>query len=145
MKKALLTILLAVSSLTAYSQSGGTIITKFTSIQRMIWSDIDDKHLFFDLEKRYSDINVWQMNFNENHSGVIKMTSSKTDEVYAFNIYNWEIRTNNYGEDYIWVDVLQVSDSQRCTILINSYDEGKMISIFMPESQLCMFFDNLNR
>ena len=145
MKRILLTFLLAVISLTAYSQNNKTIITKFTSIQRMVWSNVDNKNLFFDLKDRYYDVNVWELNFNDNRSGTIKITNTKTDEVYAFNIYNWEIRTDDNGKDYIWVDVLQISDSQRCTILITSYDSGKMISVFMPESQMCMFFDNLNQ
>ena len=111
----------------------------------MVWSNVDNKNLFFDLKDRYYDVNVWELNFNDNRSGTIKITNTKTDEVYAFNIYNWEIRTDDNGKDYIWVDVLQISDSQRCTILITSYDSGKMISVFMPESQMCMFFDNLNQ
>ena len=49
------------------------------------------------------------------------------------------------GADYLWIDAIQVSDSQKVTLLINKnmYNE-QIFSLFMPESNIMLVFDNFN-
>lgn len=144
MKKLLFSLLFAVSSLCLYGQSEPTnLITYNTASQRMVWSDVDNEYLFFDINPRHRESNMWQFMFNDNHTGSITMTNISTGTIYKFTIYQWEIRVNDDGINYLWIDCLQVVDSQRITILVNTYPNGKMVSTFMPDKQLCIFFDNL--
>lgn len=144
MKKLLLSLLLSISALCSYGQSEPTnLITYNVSSQRMVWSDVDKKYIFFDINVRHIESNMWQFMFNDNHTGNITMTNISTGTIYKFTIYQWEIRVNEEGVNYLWIDCLQIVDSQRVTILVNTYPTGKLVSVFIADKQLALFFDSL--
>jgi hypothetical protein len=144
MKKVLLGLMLTFAVLTANAQSqSGTTIMKRTSSQRMVWSDVDDKWLFFPLRERHYEASVWETLLNDNGTGSIRITNVDSEITYGINIYKWEMRTNDDGQQYIWIEGIQISDSQRLQVIMNSYSNGKMYTVFMPDSQLAIFFDNL--
>lgn len=137
-------VLMSITTLCAYGQDTYSHLTDHVKTERMVWSESDNEYLFFDLEERHIDKCFWVFTFNKNRTGDIKMTNAESGDVYTFKIYNWEIRKNNDGREYIWIDVIQSNDSQKLTIIFTSYDTGKMISVFMPDDKLAVFFDNLD-
>lgn len=134
-------------SIVSFGQTTNTVKTFNMSSSRMVWSETDDKFLFFDLDERHYSIFQWTITLNENNTGVISATHIGRDEYtkYNFNIYDWQIKQNDRGENYIWIDAIQVSDSQKVTLLINKnqYNE-QLFSLFMPESKIMFIFDNFN-
>jgi len=145
MKKFLFGVLVTLTTLSAYGQKPkeepSLLITRNTSTQRMVWSDVEDEWMFFDLAERYPDNNVWLTYFNDNGSGYMKMVRVSNNEEFQFTIYKYEMRENERGE-YLWIDALQSFDGQKVTILIQEYGEGiKMITIFMPDSNIVLYFD----
>lgn len=145
MKKLILVLLVTLTALSAYGQKPAeepsVLITRNTSTQRMVWSDVEDEWMFFDLVDRYSDNNVWLSYFNSNGSGYMKMVRVSTGEEFAFTIYGYEMRENDRGE-YLWIDALQVHDGQKVTILVQEYGQGiKMVTVFMPTSKVVLYFD----
>ena len=144
MKKLILSFVLALTSFGAFSQNNlHNVITNSISTQRMVWSDIDDEWLFFDLEEEHLEYYSWLVNFNDNHTGTIKITGVKNQKIYDLIIYNWEIRQDEDEKDYIWMDIMQTFNSEKGTIMLNEYPNGKFISVFLPDSQLAIFFSNL--
>jgi len=138
---------MTVTTLVTYGQSSkqpNNLITHHSSVQRMIWSDVDDEYMFFDLKERYRDANFWQFTFNDNNTGYVKMTNVSSEDFYEFTIYDWEIRENTNGDDYLWIDAIQKIDYKKVTIIVNTYPSGKLISVFMPDDKLAIFFDNLD-
>jgi len=96
------------------------------------------------LKERYRDANFWQFTFNDNNTGYVKMTNVSSEDFYEFTIYDWEIRENTNGDDYLWIDAIQKIDYKKVTIIVNTYPSGKLISVFMPDDKLAIFFDNLD-
>lgn len=138
-------VLMAITALSAYGQKPSNepsvLITRNTSTQRMVWSEVDDEWMFFDLTERHPDNNVWLSYFNDNGSGYMKMIRVSNNEEFPFTIYDYEMRENDRGE-YLWIDALQTSDGQKVTILVQEYGEGiKMVSVFMPDSKVVLYFD----
>ena len=134
-------------SLKSFSQTNTSVSTYNVATSDMVWSDMDEKYLFFPVDERHFAKFVWNFTFNDNYTGAIKSSHiGRTENTnYGFNIYKWEIRNNNDGSEYIWVDAIQVSDSQKVTFIINKNSYGEnMISLFMPEKNKFLTFDNFN-
>ena len=140
-------IFLFLISFISFGQTTNVVKTFNTSSSKMVWSDIDEKYLFFDLDERHYSIFEWTISLNQNNTGYIQAIHIERtgDTKYAFNVHNWEIKQNDRGENYIWIDSIQVSDSQKVTLLINKnhYNE-QLLSLFMPESNIMFIFDNFN-
>ena len=129
-------IFLFLISFISFGKTTNVVKTFNTSSSKMVWSDIDEKYLFFDLDERHYSIFEWTISLNQNKTGYIRAIHIERtgDTKYAFNVHNWEIKQNDRGENYIWIDSIQVSDSQKVTLLINKnhYNE-QLLSLFMPE------------
>jgi hypothetical protein len=145
--KKLFFIITLLFSIVSFGQTTNTVKTFNLETSRMVWSDVDEKYLFFDLDKRHYSIFEWTISLNNNNTGFISAShiGRVEDTKYAFNIHNWEIKQNDDGADYLWIDAIQVSDSQKVTLLINKnmYNE-QIFSLFMPESNIMLVFDNFN-
>ena len=99
MKKVLFTLAVLFATLTAVAQSSINIVTDKSRIDNMIWSQADQEFLFFDKVERHYQKVVWEFTLNENQTGTVKVTELGDGDKYAFNIYNWEIRTDDKGKD----------------------------------------------
>jgi len=144
MKKVLLTLAVLFATLTAVAQTSVNIVTDKTRIDDMIWSQSDQEFLYFSKVERHSQKVVWEFTLNDNRTGTVKVTELGDGDKYGFNIYNWEIRTDDKGKDYARMDVIQVSNSEKATIMVSVNEvKQQLISIFMPDSKVCLFFDNL--
>lgn len=146
MKKILFGLLVALTTLSAYGQNSvkdvNVLVTHNLSTQRMVWSDSQNEYMFFDLAERYTEHNVFLSDFNNDGSGYIKLIRVESSDVYEFTVYNYETRSNDKG-DYIWIDAIQIVDSQKVTFIIQELGEkNKMLTLFMPESKLVIYFDD---
>lgn len=146
MKKLLFGLLVTLTTLSAYgqkpAQEPSVLITRHTSTNQMVWSDLDNKWMFFDKDERRPEANVWLTYFNDNGTGYIKMFNVASGDFYEMNIYNYEMGTNQQGGRKLEIDAIQVTDGQKITIIVNEYEEGiKMVSVFLPEDGLAIFFD----
>lgn len=144
MKKVLLTLAVLFATLTAVAQQSYNIITVNMRMDDMVWSQADEEYLFFEkLERHYQKV-VWEFTLNDNQTGTVKVTELGDGDKYGFNIYNWEVRTDAKGQDYAWMDAIQVSDSEKVTIMVSTNSlKQQLISVFMPASKVCIFFDNM--
>ena len=129
----------------AYGQNStdepSVLITRFTSSDRMVWSEVENKYMFFDLNEREYDPCVWLSYFNDNGTGKIKMINVNNGETYQFSIYDYQMGENDNGI-YLEIDAIQITDSQKVTIIVNEYENGfKMVSVFLPDDNLAIFFD----
>ena len=145
MKRLLFGLLVSLTTLSAYGQKPdkepSVLITRNTSTQRMVWSDVDDEYMFFDLKDRYRDINIWLSYFNDNGTGYIKMIREYNNEFIELNVYNYEIKEDAEGT-YLKVQAIQSKDGQKVTLIIQDYGDGfKMVTVFMPDDQLAIYFD----
>ena len=145
MKRLILGLFVTLTALSAYGQKPdelpSVLITRNTSTQRMVWSDVDDEYMFFDLKDRYRDINVWLSYFNDNGTGYIQMIREYNNEFIELNVYNYEIKEDAKGT-YLKVQAIQSKDGQKVTLIIQDYGDGfKMVTVFMPDDQLAIYFD----
>lgn len=145
MKKFYLSFVFLLISFISTAQNSYNIITDKVRIDHMIWSDTDDKFLFFPKTERHFSKVIWEFTLNENSTGIAKVTELEDGDKYAFNIYNWEVKQDEHNRDYVWMDAIQTSNSEKVTIMVNSNDlKQQMISVFLPDSKVCIFFDNMN-
>ena len=147
MKKLLFGLLVTLTTLSAYgqkpAQEPSVLITRHTSTQKMVWSDLDEKWMFFDKDERRPETHVWLTYFNDNGTGYIKMYNISDGEFYEMNIYNYELGENKYGGRSLDIDAVQITDGQKITIIVNEYEDktNKMVTIFLPSDGLAIFFD----
>lgn len=144
MKKVLLTLAVVFATLTAVAQQSYNIVTVNMRMDDMVWSQADEEYLFFEkLERHYQKV-VWEFTLNDNQTGTVKVTELGDGDKYGFNIYNWEVRTDAKGQDYAWMDAVQVSNSEKVTIMVSTNSlKQQLVSVFMPASKVCIFFDNM--
>jgi hypothetical protein len=143
--KKILGLIFLLSSFFISAQNTFNVITDQLRIDNMIWNQSLEKFSYFEKEARHYNKVVWEFTLNNNHTGSIKVTELGDGDKYGFNIYNWEFRKNEQGQDFIWADVIQVSNSEKATIMVNSNQlKQQMVSVFMPDSRLVLFFDNMN-
>ena len=145
MKKVLLTLAVAFAALTTAAQSTFNVVTDKLQIDNMVWNETLQEHSFFDKEaRRYSKV-VWEFTLNNNHTGTVKITELEDGDKYGFNIHNWEFRKDAKDQNFIWIDAIQVSNSEKVTVLVSANElKQQLISVFMPESKLALFFDNMS-
>ena len=145
MKKVLLTLAVVFTALTAAAQNTFNVVTDKMEINDMIWNPSLKEYFFFEKEARTYKKVVWEVTLNSNHTGAIRVTELKDGDKYGFNIYNWEFRQNDKGKDFIWIDAIQVSNSEKVTIMVDANAlKQQLISIFMPDSKVALFFDNMD-
>jgi hypothetical protein len=143
--KKILGLILLLSSFFISAQNTFNVITDQLRIDNMIWNQSLEEFSYFEKEARHYSKVVWEFTLNSNHTGSVKVTELGDGDKYGFNIYNWEFRKNEQGQDFIWADVIQVSNSEKATIMVNSNQlKQQMVSVFMPDSRLVLFFDNMN-
>lgn len=145
MKKVLLTLAVAFAALTAAAQSTFNVVTDKAESSNMVWNKTLNEYSFFDKEARHYNKIVWEFVLNNNHTGTVKVTELQDTDKYGFNIHNWEFRKDDKGNDLLWIDAVQVSNSEKVTLIITANElKQQLISVFMPESELALFFDNMS-
>ncbi len=144
MKKLLFILAFATTSL--FGQKTYNIVTHGTTIQNMVWSSSDEEYVFIENKSRHYKRVLWTITLSENRSGYIQVDNITDNEKYGITIYLWEVRTDDKGGQYVWIDGIQQKDFEKLTILISKGPEENtnMISAFLPESQMAIFFDNFN-
>ena len=144
MKKLLFILAFATTSL--FGQQTYNIVTHGTSIQNMVWSTYDEEYVFVENKPRHYKRVLWTITLIPNGSGYIQVDNITDNEKYGITIYLWEVRTNDKGEQYVWIDGVERKDFEKLTILVSKgpQDNTNMISAFLPESQMAIFFDNFN-
>lgn len=146
MKKVLLTLAVVFATLTAVAQNTYNIVTVNMRMDDMVWSKVDDEFIFFEKIQRHYQKVIWEVTLNDNQTGTIKVTELGDGDKYGFNIYNWDVRTDDKGLDYVWMDAIQVSNSEKVTIMVSGNAlKQQLISVFMPDSKVCIFFDNMTQ
>jgi hypothetical protein len=143
MKKIILGILLTITTLSSFGQNTTTSVTRHVSTDKMVWSDSDEKWVFISNEDRRNETVVWEFTLDEDRTGKIKANSVDTEDIYTFTVYNWEIRVNDSGLEYLWIEMVQNVNNEKGTFMINVYPEGRVYSAFLPKSNLVVYFDNL--
>jgi len=126
----------------------GRIITHSTSTQTMVWSESDQKHVYFTDRERYLEDNLIEINLDSRQaSGKIKITNIGDGEVYTFNIYNYEFRPDQHGEGLIYdsmvIDCIEASSGTKAKIIYLSYQDSsfRAVSVFMPSEQMVVHMD----
>ena len=146
MKKVLLTLAVLFATLTAVAQNTYNIVTVNMRMDDMVWSKADEQFLYFEKIQRHYQKVIWEVTLNDNQTGTIKVTELGDGDKYGFNIYNWDVRTDDKGLDYVWMDAIQVSNSEKVTIMVSGNAlKQQLISVFMPDSKVCIFFDNMTQ
>ncbi len=145
MKKVILTLTAILFSFAGAAQNTYNIVTEYLQIDNMVWNETLEKHSFFEKEARHTNKVVWEFSLNSNSTGVVRVTELGDGDKYSFNIYNWELKTNDKNQKFIWIDAIQVSNSEKVTIMVDSnHLKQKIISVFMPDNNLALFFDNMD-
>lgn len=142
--KRIFTYLLFFLPLLSFAQNSYNIVTDKVRIDDMVWSSVDEEFLFFEKVPRRLSTVVWEFTLNDNKTGVVRVTELEDGDKYGFTVYDWNIRQDNYERDYIWIDAIQVSNSEKVTIMVQPNElKQHLISVFMPDSKICIFFDNM--
>ena len=144
--KKLLFLLVTLLSLSAFGQTKGVIVTHYFSTQRMVWSDVDNEWLFFDNDDLTRRSCQWNFTLEDDGSGTVYMEELiKDGDEYELVIYDWNITP--IGDcDGIDSKFIQKIDGQKGSVMIQKCIVGGVakhaISIFLPETQLFIYFDN---
>lgn len=142
--KRIFTYLLFFLPFLSFAQNSYNIVTDKVRIDDMVWSSVDEEFLFFEKVPRRPSRVVWEFTLNDNNTGVVRVTELEDGDKYAFTIYDWRIKQDTYERDYVWMEAIQVSNSEKVTIMVQpNHLKQHMISVFMPDSKICIFFDNM--
>ena len=152
MKNFLVGVLLTIGlSLSAQSngqvegQINGRLITHHTEVQDMVWSKADEKFVYIVKQPRHPEHMLIESNMNViKETGRVVITSIADSKVYIFNVFGVEFKE---GPEYnvVTVECIEADSGNKCTIIyvksINS--EQMVVSVMLPESELAVYFDNL--
>ena len=145
MKKFLLT-LLVVLGLNVNAQDQGRVITHFTRVQSMNWSELDGKYIFIDQVARHPAQSIIETNFDFNKvSGRITLTTLESEDVYVFSIYDYNLKKadGNGSFDILRFECVENSTGEKCTIMFMKDEYGySTIAIMMPNSNLAVWYDS---
>lgn len=151
MKKMLLAIAMMVASFTVKAQStvNGRVITHSTSTQTMVWSESENRNIYFDQRERYLEDNLVEISLNsQTASGKVVVTNINDGDAFAFNIYDYEFRPNQFTDegdayDTFVIDCIEANTGTKARIVWLSYQSTgiKVISVFMPTEQLVVHMD----
>lgn len=152
MKKLFLAITLIIATFSAKAQSdvvNGRVITHSTATKTMVWSEVDQKNIFFDQQERHPDDNLIETSINtRTATGKITITSIETGDVYNFNIFDYEVRPEQITPDgtkydTFIIDCIEVNTGAKARIVFMSYQDSsfRMVTVFMAEDQLAVYMD----
>lgn len=145
MKKLLLflAVILTTSLFAQRSDNEGRIITYYMETQSMVWSEYQQKNIYTVTSERSRHNCTWTFNLNNDGSGQVNMEDLETGDKYLLIIYDWKV--DMVGErDGIVGQFIQKIDGTKGTIIIQNNEYGEhMVSVFMPETELHLTFDNM--
>ena len=146
MKKLLLTLaLILTSSIFGQVKSHtATVVTHYLTLEDMIWSEVKGENLFIPKVSRQRRSANWSITLREDSSGLIVMEDLQDGDDYYLEVYSWKAEDFN-GNDGITAQFIQRFDGHKGTLMIQWRDGQYGISVFLPQEQTYMFFDNMNR
>lgn len=140
--KRLLLLFFVLISFTSYGQLSGTILTTSRTINSMNWSELDQKFLFFETVPRGRSNWRWIFDIDPSKVGNIQAEDLGENDWYKFNVYDWE-NINVEGATAVIFRTIQQNGGQKCEIIVAKYPSGnQMISVFIAEDKLAVYFDN---
>jgi hypothetical protein len=142
MKKVLLA-LFACLTFNAFAQVHGRIITDHVAVQDMVWSESDQKLMFFDKVERHTEFTLIETDLNSELAGKLKITAVSDRATYDFMVYAASFPETDMGS-MMRLECMEVSSGNKCTILIHKFEDRHMVSVMLPSSRIAIFFDNLD-
>ena len=142
MIKRILFGVLFVLGLNASAQIDGRIITNHVSTDDMVWSDLEDKFMFFRREERHIQYALIETKLNKEMTGRVTITLVESESVYTFTVYDYSIRQPEVGE-MMFLECIEISTGDKCTIIFHQIDNTRVISVMMPGANLAVYFDNM--
>ena len=118
------------------------MITDHTSTQDMVWSEVENKHMFFSKVERYEEYNLIESNVNQAGTGKITITDVKTKVTYTWTVHEVSYDKNAEGTEFVRCECIEVQTGDQCTIIFSKFGDNRMVSIMMPYSQLAVFMDD---
>ena len=146
MKKLLFTLAILCSTI-GFGQvktHTATVVTHYLTLEDMMWSDIKEENIFLPKVPRHRRSANWSFTLREDGSGLITMEDLEDGDDYYLEVYDWKGEEFN-GNDGIVAEFVQIFDGQKGTLMIQRRDGQYGISIFLPQTEIYMFFDNMNQ
>ena len=147
MKKLLFTLTLLLCSTIGFGQvqsHTATVVTHYLTLEDMMWSEIKGENIFIPKVARHRRSANWSFTLREDGSGLITMEDLEDGDDYYLEVYDWKGEEFN-GNDGIVAEFVQRFDGQKGTLMIQWRDGQYGISIFLPQTEIYMFFDNMNQ
>jgi hypothetical protein len=146
MKKLLFTLAILCSTI-GFGQvqsHTATVVTHYLTLEDMMWSEIKGENIFLPKVARHRRSANWSFTLREDGSGLIVMEDLQDGDDYYLEVYDWK-GEDFKGNDGIVAQFVQRFDGQKGTLMIQWRDGEYGISVFLPQEQSYMFFDNMNR
>jgi hypothetical protein len=146
MKKLLFTLAILCSTI-GFGQvqsHTATVVTHYLTLEDMMWSEIKGENIFLPKVARHRRSANWSFTLREDGSGLIVMEDLQDGDDYYLEVYDWK-GEDFKGNDGIVAEFVQRFDGQKGTLMIQWRDGEYGISVFLPQEQSYMFFDNMNR
>ena len=147
MKKLLFTLTLLLCSTIGFGQvqsHTATVVTHYLTLEDMMWSDIKGENIFLPKVARHRRSANWSFTLKDDGSGLIVMEDLRDGDDYYLEVYSWK-GEDFKGNDGIVAEFVQRYDGQKGTLMIQWRDGQYGISIFLPQTEIYMFFDNMNQ
>lgn len=145
MKKLLFTLAILCSTI-GFGQvqtHSATIVTHYTTIETMVWSELNDEWVYIPNIKRHRRSSNWSITLKSDGSGIISMEDLKDGDNYYLEVYSWRAEDIK-GKNGIVADFVQRIDGQKGTIIMQWENGMYGISVFLPQERAYLFFDNMN-
>jgi hypothetical protein len=141
MKKIYLFVLM-VLCVGLFAQAKGTIMTDHLIINTMVWSEYDEEYVFIPNKERHIKMCRWSFELvDETDNGLITMVDVMDKTEYRFYVNHWDLAED---KEMIMCDVIEAINGNESSIYILKNDRGEhMITVFMPQAELSLFFDNM--
>ena len=145
MKKLLFTLAILCSTI-GFGQvqsHTATVVTHYLTVEDMMWSDIKEENIFLPKVPRHRRSANWSFTLREDGSGLITMEDLEDGDDYYLEVYDWK-GEDFKGNDGIVAQFVQRFDGQKGTLMIQWRDGEYGISVFLPQEESYLFFDNMN-
>jgi hypothetical protein len=140
--KKLFLLFFVLISFVSFGQLSGTILTTARTINSMNWSELDKKFIFFETVPRGRSNWRWIFDVDQSKIGNIQAEDLNDNEWFKFNVYDWE-NINMEGATAVIFKTIQQNGGQKVEIIVAKYPSGnQMISVFINEDDLAVYFDN---
>ena len=144
MKKILLTWTFFLTT-SLFAQQGDIeviIITHYTSESSMVWSESQQDYIYKETEERYRESCLWTIKLINDKTGQILIEYLDDGTKRLLDVYNWrKIEDDDKG---IRADFVVKLEGLKGTIIIQYTENSEeMLSIFLPEEELMLTFDNI--